>query len=129
MYKLHIDKQETFRCSIKISGASLSQAIVRLSLESEVINMYFNGSIVNNEAVIPIKPLKRFLNAGDTGVLKLEVVVDSTYVVAWQSTFIADTAIKVITNNYVTETAQPVLPKIELDSVKIANLVNSIRNK
>lgn len=129
MYSLHIDKQETFRCSIKISGASLTQAVVRLSLESEFVNMYFNGSVVNNEAVIPIKPLKRFLNVGDTGVLKLEVIVDNTYIIPWQSTFIADTAIKVFTNTPTSETSSAPIPRIELDSVKIAELVNRIKDK
>ena len=45
MYKLYTDKTEIFECKVKIDGASLSNSKARLIIESEDLNLLFNGRI------------------------------------------------------------------------------------
>ena len=122
MYNLYLDKQETFRYSIKISGASQGQAQLRLALETDTYNLYFTGKIINNEAIVVIKPLQSFFEEDITGIMKLEVILDNTYITPWVSEFKTTKAIKVTTSNHMSELRTPDVPMIELDNVKIAEL-------
>ncbi len=45
MYKLFTDKPEVFECNIKLEGASLKNSQARLIIESEDVNLMFEGTI------------------------------------------------------------------------------------
>ena len=45
MYKLFTDKTELFECNVKLEGASLKSSIARIIIESEDVNLLFNGTI------------------------------------------------------------------------------------
>tara|TARA_R110000782_G_scaffold270369_1_gene370617 strand:- start:5757 stop:6335 length:579 start_codon:yes stop_codon:yes gene_type:complete len=96
MYTLYTDKSEDFTCNIGIEGAILSNTQARLVLESQDLNLLFEGKI-NSEGkcVIPIKQLKSFLNEGATGNLKLEVIADGSYFTPWEDNFTLKTHKKV----------------------------------
>lgn len=123
MYKLYLDKQETFKCSIKISGASTSRAKIRLALESKDCNLYFPGSILNSEAIVVIPPLQRYYETGSTGKIRLEVIVDNTYITPWESMFETCTTVNVTTTDISRILNTPDLPTVQLDKVKIAELL------
>jgi len=128
MYKLYLDKQENFRCSIKISGASLDKACVRIALETSNLNLFFKGHIVNGEAIVPIKPLRGILNAGEMGTMRLEVIVDSTYVTPWESAFEAVRAVTVQAS--VQSQGNPIdvpAPQIDVSNVKIAQILRGLK--
>ena len=58
MYKLFTDKPEVFECNIKLEGASLKNSQARLIIETEDINLLFNGTITSDgKCTIPIKKL------------------------------------------------------------------------
>ena len=59
MYKLFTDKTELFECNVKLEGASLKNSQARLIIESEEVNLLFNGKIDSTgKCTIPIKKLK-----------------------------------------------------------------------
>ena len=59
MYKLFTDKPEVFECNIKLEGASLKNSSARLIIESEDVNLMFEGTInKDGKCSIPIKKLK-----------------------------------------------------------------------
>ena len=45
MYKLFTDKTEIFECNVQIEGASLDKSIARIVVDSEELNLMFNGTI------------------------------------------------------------------------------------
>ena len=95
MYKLYTDKQENFECKLKLEGASLKEAFVRLILESEDMNLIFKGTIDSNgKCNIPIKKLRGILGESTKGEMKLEVVAEDVYFQPWQSEFIVESARK-----------------------------------
>ena len=88
MYTLFTDKGEDFKCNIGVEGASLSNTIARLVLESKDLNLLFQGTINNDgTCVIPIKKLKNILPEGTQGRMKLEVVADDTFFSPWEDDF------------------------------------------
>jgi hypothetical protein len=97
MYKLYTDKTEIFECKVKIDGASLSNSKARLIIESEDLNLLFNGRIdEHGNCKIPIKRLKGILPESMKGEIKLEVIADDTYFVPWKSEFSVDASKKVV---------------------------------
>lgn len=97
MYKLYTDKTEIFECKVKIDGASLSNSKARLIIESEDLNLLFNGRIdEQGNCKIPIKRLKGILPESMKGEIKLEVIADDTYFIPWRSEFSVDAAKKVV---------------------------------
>ncbi len=127
MYKLYLDKQENFKCSIKMSGASLDRANVRIAIEASSFNLFFKGHIADGEAIVPIKPLRGILNFGETGVIRLEVIVDNTYIIPWESTFEVCRAVNVSAS--IGTQGVPIdapLPKIDVSNVKIAELFRKL---
>ena len=97
MYKLYTDKTEIFECKVKIDGASLSNSKARLIIESEDLNLLFNGKIdEHGNCKIPIKRLKGILPESMKGQIKLEVIADDTYFIPWKSEFSVDASKKVV---------------------------------
>ena len=97
MYKLYTDKTEIFECKVKIDGASLSNSKARLIIESEDLNLLFNGKIdEHGNCKIPIKRLKGILPESMKGEIKLEVIADDTYFIPWKSEFSVDASKKVV---------------------------------
>ena len=96
MYKLFTDKTEVFECNIKLEGASLKNSSARLIIESEDVNLMFEGTInKDGKCSIPIKKLKGLLEDSTSGQIKLEVIAEDTYFTPWESDFEVETARKV----------------------------------
>ena len=96
MYKLFTDKPEVFECNIKLEGASLKNSQARLIIESEDINLLFEGTInKDGKCSIPIKKLKGLLEDNTSGQIKLEVIAEDTYFTPWKSEFIVEASRKV----------------------------------
>ena len=93
MYKLYTDKIENFECKLQLEGASLSKAFSRIILETDDINLSFNGKIDDSgKCIIPIKKLRGLLDESIEGSMKLEVIAEDVYFQPWQSEFIVETA-------------------------------------
>ena len=96
MYKLFTDKTEIFECNVQIEGASLDKSIARIVVESEELNLMFNGTIdKDGKCQIPIKKLRGILGENIKGNLKLEVIAEDAYFVPWSSAFTVEAAKKV----------------------------------
>lgn len=96
MYKLFTDKVEIFECDVKLDGASLTNSIARIIVESQDVNLLFNGTVsADGKCRIPIKKLKGLLGENSKGTIKLEIIADDTYFVPWSSGFAVQTAKKV----------------------------------
>ena len=96
MYKLFTDKTEVFECNIKLEGASLKNSQARLIIESEDVNLMFEGTInKDGKCSIPIKKLKGLLEDSTSGQIKLEVIAEDTYFTPWKSDFIVEASRKV----------------------------------
>ena len=96
MYKLFTDKTEVFECNIKLEGASLKNSQARLIIESEDINLMFEGTInKDGKCSIPIKKLKGLLEDSTSGQIKLEIIAEDTYFTPWKSEFVVEASRKV----------------------------------
>jgi hypothetical protein len=96
MYKLFTDKTEVFECNIKLEGASLKNSQARLIIESEDVNLMFEGTInKDGKCSIPIKKLKGLLEDSTSGQIKLEVIAEDTYFTPWKSEFVVEASRKV----------------------------------
>jgi hypothetical protein len=87
MYKLLKDKNNEFQCEIKLEGASAQNAKVRLFLEGDNCEYSFNGKIENEQCIIPLGRLKKFVNLLESGKIRLEVVADDTLFVPYENTY------------------------------------------
>jgi len=87
MYNVFVDKPTTFECEVQVKNATLKDSIVRLILESENVNLVFNGKVENNKCIIPIKRLKGILEENTKGTARLEVIVEDTYFSPWKDNF------------------------------------------
>lgn len=108
MYKLIIDKPDIFEATINIEGAESKSAKCRLVVEANSMSYLFEGTLKGENCRIPIKKLKNYLQDGDTGTLRLEVIADDTYFSPWQSEFKASVSRKV--------TAEVAEPKVDAGS-------------
>tara|TARA_R100000152_G_C6756093_1_gene179872 strand:+ start:839 stop:1390 length:552 start_codon:yes stop_codon:yes gene_type:complete len=120
-YKLYTDKQETFECKIFLEGASLKKATSRIVVETEYLNLMFEGTIdKDGNCKVPIKKLRGLLGENDTGKIKLEVIAEDTYFNPWESDFIVDTAkrIKVEIKEQNTPNIKKSKPKMVIKEVK-----------
>lgn len=127
MYKLFTDKVELFECDVKLEGASLKNSIARIVIESEDVNLLFNGTI-NSEGKckIPIKKLKGLLGESTKGTLKLEIIAEDTYFVPWSSEFSVQAA-KKVTVEIKSQTAATITESTP--AVKVSGVKNEIKNK
>ena len=120
-YKLYTDKKEVFECKIFLEGASLKKATSRIVVETEYLNLMFEGTIDKDGICkVPIKKLKGLLDESDKGKIKLEVIAEDTYFSPWESDFIVDTAkrIKVEIKEQNTPTIKKTKPKMIIKEVK-----------
>jgi hypothetical protein len=96
MYKIFLDQNKTFQCSVQLEGAELSKSEARLFLESENFTLAFKGEINTNGTVkIPIKKLKGILTENYSGKIYLEVIAEDTVFKPWESDYVTDVAKKV----------------------------------
>lgn len=94
-YKLYRDREETFECNISVSGASLSTTQVRLIFDTTSINVVFYGKLYKDgRCIVPLQKMTMFPE-GTRGQLRLEVIVDDTLFVPWESSCIVEGAKKV----------------------------------
>lgn len=122
MYKLFTDKPEVFECNIQLEGASLKNSQARLIIESEDVNLLFNGSITaDGKCTIPIKKLKNLLESNTKGEIKLEVIAEDTYFVPWKSNFVVEASKKVTVEIKSQDAANIIAestPKVQVSGIK-----------
>ena len=95
-YKLFTDKQEIFECKITLEGASLTQAISRMIVETQDLKLMFEGTIdKDGNCKVPIKKLRGLVGEDTKGTMKLEVIAEDTYFLPWESDFIVDASKKI----------------------------------
>lgn len=88
MYTLNLDSKKTFTCKLRVEGTSLRKAFSRLILESQGINLMYNGTIdKDGNCKVEIKNLSHIFNESDTGNIKFEVIADDVYFSPWKDTF------------------------------------------
>ena len=121
MYKLFTDKTELFECNISIEGASLRNSSARLIIESNDVNLLFNGKLDSSgKCQVPVKKLKGLLDENTKGNIKLEVIAEDTYFVPWESDFSVEASKKVVVEvksqkgSLITESK----PKIKVTGIK-----------
>ena len=94
-YKLYRDREETFECNISVTGASLLTTQVRLIFDTTSINVVFYGKLYKDgKCLVPLQKMIMFPE-GTRGQLRLEVVVDDTMFVPWESSCIVEGAKRV----------------------------------
>ena len=94
-YRIYRDKLETFECRIHVEGSTLNNTKVRLLLESNEWNSYFNGKMTpDGKCVIPLKKMS-ILPEGLKGTIMLEVTVEDTVFYPWKETFQVESSKKV----------------------------------
>ena len=128
MYKLFTDKTELFECNISIEGASLRNSSARLIIESNDINLLFNGKMDSSgKCQVPVKKLKGILDENTKGNIKLEVIAEDTYFVPWESDFTVEASKKVVVEvksqkgNLITESK----PKVKVSGIKEQKITKS----
>lgn len=96
MYKLYTDVEKKFTCKVDVGGASLNECKARIILETESINLLFNGNISNDGICeIPINKLKDYLKENQNGEIRLEIIAENTVFNPWNDKFIVETKKKV----------------------------------
>ncbi len=113
MYKLYVDKNESFECDVSVKNASLKGSVARLVVESaDGVNLVFNGKIEGGKCTVPVRRLKGLLEENSRGNVFLEVIVEDTYFKPWQSDFIVEehTSVKVKIN----EQKEPSKPSVQV---------------
>ena len=132
MYKLFTDKVELFECDVKLEGASLKNSIARIVIESEDVNLLFNGEITSEgKCKIPIKKLRGLLGESTKGTLKLEIIAEDTYFVPWTSEFSVQAAKKVtveVKSQAAARIVESAAPAVKVTSVK-NEVKQSTKNK
>jgi hypothetical protein len=123
MYTLYTDKVENFKCAIDVEGANLSDTKARLVLDSDKVNLLYEGTIDSSgTCTIPINKLKNLLAEGTKGTMKLEVIAEDTFFSPWEDEFIVDTnkrvTVEVLSNS-----------KNTIKENKISVKVNKVQEK
>lgn len=89
------DKNDTFSCELSVEGVDMNKCQVRLILETDDWNLFFNGKIdKSGKCEINLKKVS-FLNDGEKGLAKLEIIADDTIFVPWESDFMVKKSKKV----------------------------------
>jgi hypothetical protein len=121
MYKLFTDKTEVFECNVKLEGASLKNSHARLIIESEEVNLLFNGKIDSTgKCTIPIKKLRGLLESNTKGEIKLEIIAEDTYFTPWRSEFKVEASkqITVEVKSQDVEIITESTPKVHISGIK-----------
>lgn len=90
MYKLLKDKNNEFKCEIKLEGANSKNALVRLFLQGDGCEYSFKGQIVENKCTIPLGKLKKFESLLESGKIRLEVIAEDTWFVPYESDYVLE---------------------------------------
>jgi hypothetical protein len=124
MYQLFTDKTELFECNIKLQGASLTNSVARIVVESQDISLLFTGTIDSQgKCKIPIRKLSGLLKENTTGNLKLEVIADDAYFTPWSSEF------SVLASKQITVEVKSQDAAIIMEAAKPAVTVTSVKNE
>ena len=117
-YKLYTDRNEDFTCEVAVKNASIKGSIARLIVESDGLNLVFNGKLTNGKCIIPVKRLKGLLEESVKGKMHLEVIVEDTYFRPWESEFVVEehTSVKVKVNEQ-KEIVSSGKPTVEVKSI------------
>jgi hypothetical protein len=123
MYKLFTDTDKQFTAEVDVQGAPLSECKARIILESENINLLYNGTIdKSGKCNVNIGRLKNVLKESDSGKLKLEIIAEDTLFTAWETNFVVDTKKKVSINEVIdsdSKMAKESEPEIASVKVKV----------
>lgn len=126
MYKLFTDKAELFECDIKIKGASLSNSIARLVVETNDYSLMFNGKINSSgKCEIPIRKLRGLIDETSKGNIRLEVIAEDTFFTPWKSEFEVN-ASKQVTVEVISQSNKKVIKE---NKVQVSNIKQQITNK
>ena len=117
MYTLVIDKPDIFEATVSIEGADSSSAKCRLIVESKTVSMIFEGDLDGNRCKIPMKNLKKYMNDGDVGKLRLEVIADDMFFSPWESEYKAKVSKKVTVEVNDPSKTVDVKPKVVVSEV------------
>ena len=119
MYTLYSDKNNVFECDIQLEGASLSQAYARLIIESDEINLMYNGTITSDgNCIIAMPKLKGLIKEG--GNLNLEIIADDMYFNPWKSEYDL-MASKKVTVEVKQQTKTPIIENKARAKVRVIN--------
>lgn len=130
MYTLYTDKIENFKCSIDVEGASLSETDVRLVLQSDKLNLLYEGTIdANGTCNIPIDKLKNVLKEGTEGTMRLEVIAEDTFFSPWEDSFTVETN-KKVTVEVLSSTKAPIKESaIKVKVNKVTPIIEEVVEK
>ena len=117
MYKIYIDRPETFEATIQIEGADSTNSLCRLVIESKNYSLLFEGKIENGNVKVPIPTLKSILKEGDSGKIKLEVIAEDTFFTPWEQEYETKLS-KKVTAEVVQPTLKSNKPIVEVTQVK-----------
>lgn len=93
-YRVVRDKDENFECNITVEGTSLSEAKVRLVLDSDSHNLIYYGTLSSSgKCVVPLKKGIPLLE-GTEGKIRLEVIAEDQLFVGWEDSFRVEAAKK-----------------------------------
>ena len=124
MYTLYSDKTNLFECDIQLEGASLKEASARLIIETEDLNLMYNGEISSNgNCKINVPKLKNVIK--ENGNIKLEVIADEMYFNPWSSEFNLEASKKLT----VEVKEQPKTPIIESKPKVKVNIIDGTPKK
>jgi len=125
MYKLFTDKAELFECDIKIEGASLTNSVARLVVETSEYSLMFNGKINSaGKCEIPIRKLKGLIDESSKGNIRLEVIAEDTYFTPWKSEF------DIQASKHVTvEVRSQSAPILQENKVKVTNVKQTVTDE
>lgn len=95
LYKLYRDREESFECNVSVEGATLASAQVRLIVDTSIVNLVFYGKLYKDgRCIVPLKKMT-LIPEGTRGQIRLEVIVDDTMFVPWESNCVIEGAKKV----------------------------------
>jgi len=89
MYTFYRDKEETFECNVSISGASINNTSARLIIDTPSLNIVLYGKLRDNKCLVSIPKMTMF-NEGTRGQVRLEIIVDDTLFVPWESSCVIE---------------------------------------
>lgn len=115
MFKLYTDKNNTFKCKVKVEGASESTAMARLIIEGETHNLMFEGKLHEGVCEVNIGKFKNFDNFKSRGFVKLEVIADDTYFTPWKSEYTVEQSRNVVIE--VIEEKKDLKPLVEITEI------------
>jgi len=94
-FVIYNDKNDGFSCELSVEGVDMKSCQVRLILETDEWNIFFNGKIDRSgKCEIILKKVSLF-QEGKKGVAKLEIIADDTIFTPWESDFVVKKSKKV----------------------------------